>query len=179
MKRSLKILLTACGRQWVRREKEMRRLRRLAYEDELTGIGNLRAFREGMTRLMNAGERFALLYLDLDRFKEVNDRFGHLAGDRVLREVAAVLGELAAGRICAFRLGGDEFALVVPVDEGVGAVMELLRSEFTSSDRLRIGNLHVGASVGVARFPEDGGTCEQLIGCADRGMYVEKMHGVR
>ncbi|KZE38873.1 hypothetical protein AV656_08205 [Bhargavaea cecembensis] len=174
MKKLMKSLLDLRGQQRARRFREWERLRRLAYEDELTGVGNLRAFREEAVSRIKSGKPFGILYLDLDRFKKVNDTFGHLAGDRVLREVAAVLENEAFSDARAYRLGGDEFALIVPAVEETGIAAVTLRRELDIAKRVRIGSVAVGASMGSARFPQDGRTYVELLNAADRRMYTEK-----
>ena len=174
MKKSMNFLLGLFGQQRFRRDREFERLRKLAYEDELTGVGNLRAFREEAVRRIGLGKRFGVLYLDLDQFKAVNDRYGHLAGDRVLREVAVVLRNAALPAAHAYRLGGDEFALIVPAAGETSMVLLKLQREFDIAKRVRIGSIAVSASMGSARFPEDGRTATELIDAADRRMYADK-----
>ena len=125
-------------------------------------------------RRIRLGKPFGILYIDLDRFKSVNDEYGHLVGDRVLREVAEVLKDAACPAAHVYRLGGDEFAMIVPEAEETGMVLLKLRHVFDITKRIRIGSITVGASAGSARFPEDGRTTSELIGAADRRMYADK-----
>ncbi len=87
---------------------------RMARVDPLTGLENRRAFDEALSRALSDGAVFTLLLADVDSFKQINDRFGHTTGDRVLRELAAHAGAEVRGGDCLARIGGDEFALVAP-----------------------------------------------------------------
>ncbi|EMR07021.1 Diguanylate cyclase DosC [Bhargavaea cecembensis DSE10] len=163
-----------CGQKLIMLEKELQRLRELVYMDALTGLLNYRAFKEEMQKRLDTGKAFGLLYLDLDRFKQVNDQFGHLAGDRLLREVASVL-EIAAGLDAqVYRLGGDEFALIADTGQDIETVHERILLGFEQEDKLKIGDLRIGVSIGSAKFPEDGRTYEELLGLADCCMYADK-----
>ncbi|MFC7365181.1 MULTISPECIES: GGDEF domain-containing protein [Bhargavaea] len=173
MKKSMKFLVGLLCRR-ARREWKLDRLRQLVYKDELTQIGNLRAFREETAHRIKSGKPFGILYLDLDRFKKVNDTYGHRAGDKVLREVAGALKNAALPGVHVFRLGGDEFAMIVPEASETGMALLKLRREFDIAKRVRIGSFAVGASMGSARFPEDGRTTTELLDAADRRMYAEK-----
>ncbi len=157
-------------------------LRWIATTDELTGLANRERFRETVEERIalceRTGERFALLLMDLDRFKEVNDTLGHMYGDRLLRELGPRLVTAIGPAGIVARLGGDEFGIMLgeAVDElGAleGAVARLLGAvaEPFSVDELSI---EVGASVGVARFPRDGGDSHALLRCADIAMYTAK-----
>jgi diguanylate cyclase (GGDEF)-like protein len=150
---------------------------RLAFTDELTGLGNDRRFLERLERDLDRAEAnaetVALYLIDVDDFKRINDRYGHPAGDRVLVEVAASLrrgGE-------AFRLGGDEFALLVPRrdDELVLGIAESVVSRIAEVDAGHGARLTV--SVGVAVFPEHGLGRSELMRAADDALYRAKVDG--
>jgi diguanylate cyclase (GGDEF)-like protein len=159
-----------------------------AAHDPLTGLANRRAlYTEGESRLVKApSRRRALLLLDLDKFKEVNDSLGHHAGDQLLVEVSARLrGQLRGGDLLA-RLGGDEFAVLLE-DAGyeeAASVAENLRSTlaepFTAqaaSSAMRSLTLHSTVSIGIARFPDDGPDLSTLLRKADIAMYKAKISG--
>ncbi|MEP7194220.1 MAG: EAL domain-containing protein [Actinomycetota bacterium] len=159
-----------------------------AAHDPLTGLANRRAlYTEGESRLVKApSRRRALLLLDLDKFKEVNDSLGHHAGDQLLIEVSARLrGQLRGGDLLA-RLGGDEFAVLLE-DAGyeeAASVAENLRSTLaepfttqTGSSAMRSLTLHSTVSIGIARFPDDGPDLSTLLRKADIAMYKAKMSG--
>ena len=150
---------------------------RLALTDPLTGLGNHRHFHERLQReLLNAEEQrtpLTLCFVDIDDFKNINDRYGHLSGDRVLSQVA---GRLRQGGE-AFRLGGDEFALLLADhDEG----MALAAANSIVQRIADVGFDHIGTvtvSAGLATFPVQGHGRDELIRLADSALYWAKEHG--
>jgi diguanylate cyclase (GGDEF)-like protein len=150
-----------------------------ARTDELTGLPNRRALLEQAGRMLataSARRPAALLLLDLDGFKEVNDSLGHHAGDHLLRQVGPRLRRvLREGELLA-RLGGDEFAVLLPeagLDEAHARAQRLrqqIQLPFTVEDI----RLHVGVSIGVATAPVPAATVEELLRCADVAMYAAK-----
>ncbi len=155
------------------------RLRSQAITDALTGLLNRRGFLEwGRTALAAArrrGRPMALLYLDLDRFKEVNDALGHAAGDRLLLAVAKRLAEATRSRDLLARLGGDEFAALIEADrEGAIKVAERVRKALADPVPLGGDPVRVGASVGIALFPGDASEIEELLRKGDLAMYRAK-----
>jgi diguanylate cyclase (GGDEF)-like protein len=156
----------------------------LARRDELTGVGNYRALHERLAaeiaRHQRHGREFALVVLDLDGFKQVNERHGHLEGDRLLAEIGSSLGEEVRGGDSVFRQGGDEFAVIVPEvnAEEAGEVAKRLRARVAhrgfGSDEMR----PVSAATGFAMFPADGRTVDELLGVADQDLFAAK-HGAR
>jgi len=149
-----------------------------ARRDPLTGLWARDAFEDRARRLLARSEGRAVVLLDLDGFKEINDTFGHAAGDAVIRTVGMRLGAWAAG--CdgvAGRLGGDEFAAVVGNGEELGAaVLDLVRSierPVLSQGRF----VDVSVSVGVARHAGRGGDLSALLRVADERMYQIKCEG--
>jgi diguanylate cyclase len=161
-------------------------VQRLAHHDTLTGLPNRLLFQDRLEQALRVAGRqdqgVALMLLDLDHFKDVNDSLGHPAGDQLLREVA----ERLAGGIRATdtwaRLGGDEFALVQTGARGskdaevmVQRVLGALRPPFTVEGQ----RVHVSASLGVTLFPDDGATSERLMRNADMALYRAKADGRR
>ena len=151
-------------------------LETMANTDSLTGLFNERYF----SRVMNICEEkklpFVLYYLDLDRFKPVNDTYGHAIGDRLLQEIAARLLRCIRSRDYAFRIGGDEFALIVSadMDEGQRARMtERIQTTLSAPVVIDGKELSVGVSCGCACYPEDGGASQVRI-TADSRMYETK-----
>ena len=119
----------------------------------------------------------ALLYLDLDGFKTVNDRFGHNSGDRVLQIVAERFLSVIRDGDLLCRQGGDEFVVLVPeagsseqLEAMAWKLVEASRAPFLELDK----GIEISVSVGVARFPENGNTCEELLVAADNAMYAAK-----
>lgn len=151
-------------------------LETMANTDSLTGLFNERYF----SRVLNICEEkklpFVLYYLDLDRFKPVNDTYGHAIGDRLLQEIAARLLRCIRSRDYAFRIGGDEFALIVSadMDEGQRARMtERIQTTLSAPVVIDGKELSVGVSCGCACYPEDGGASQVRI-TADSRMYETK-----
>jgi diguanylate cyclase (GGDEF)-like protein len=156
-----------------------RELAQLAYFDTLTGLPNRKKFREEIDRLIadQAVSHFALLLLDLDRFKEINDALGHCVGDEMLKQTAARLAAIADGRRAfVARLGGDEFAFCVEgadlgeSEQWAERILGALDQPF-QLDGMRI---EIGGSVGIATFPRDGDRGGELLRCADVAMYIAK-----
>jgi len=165
----------------------------LSRSDPLTGIFNRRRFDEALEAQLAYARRYgrggALLIADLDRFKQINDEFGHAAGDEALRTVARVLaanlrqtdtlGRGAGGQVA--RLGGDEFALLLPeVDAAAAEAVASRLVAAIASEPLEIDGreLKLGVSVGIAVFDEDGcPLAKDLLAAADRAMYVVKAAG--
>ena len=160
----------------------------LARRDELTGVGNYRALQERLlveiARHTRHEREFALVLLDLDGFKQVNERFGHLEGDRLLAEIGSSLGKEVRGEDSVFRQGGDEFAVIVPEvnAEEAGEVAKRLRARVAQrgfgSDELR----PLSAATGFAMFPADGRTADDLLSVADADLFAakpgERTHGL-
>jgi diguanylate cyclase (GGDEF)-like protein len=170
---SVAILLTVRDR--VGRERDA--LRASALTDPLTGTANRRSLlaridyeiaRHGRTR-----RDFALLMLDLDGFKLLNDRFGHPAGDDLLREVAAALARVIRDQDTVARVGGDEFCVLAPETDEAGAERLISRVEMAVA-RVTAGADSLGASAGAAIFPRDGKTAERLMQAADQNLLASK-----
>ena len=159
-------------------ERVVSRLTDAAGTDVLTGISNRREFEERfgheLERSVRSGSPMGLVVLDLDWFKEINDRFGHAAGDRALRVVAGVLEEQTRRIDMVARLGGEEFAVVAPDagEEETYRLAERLRREVkvAFADHAR----PLTTSCGVATFPASGGTASDLLRAADRALYAAK-----
>jgi diguanylate cyclase (GGDEF)-like protein len=148
----------------------------LSVTDPLTGLGNYRRLVEALDaevkRTGRTGRPFAVLLLDLDQLKKINDRYGHLIGSQALCRVADVLRVFCRSIDTAARYGGDEFAVILP--ETTAAAARLVASRIRS--RLATDSLQppLSASVGVAVYPQDGETMETLIRIADRELYGMK-----
>lgn len=160
------------------------RVQYLAYYDALTGLPNRTLLLDRLTRALAAARRqkdkVALLFLDLDRFKNVNDSFGHSLGDLLLQEVAERLKRWVREQDTVARLGGDEFLIVLTgikdiADAAVAAerLMDILIAEFVVQGH----TLGLACSLGISIFPEHGADGETLIKNADAAMYSAKEHG--
>lgn len=156
---------------------ELKRLQVNAVTDPLTGLYNRRLFAESFEKELNRARRYGLplgiVILDLHRFKEVNDRYGHPRGDEVLRAAAATLQKSLRTSDSAFRIGGDEFALLLPQTDAAQAFALSRRIETVFADTLKPLQLAftVGMDHGMATFPQDGDQCDQLIHVADERLY--------
>ncbi len=153
---------------------------RLAYEDPLTGLPNRLKFNAGVLehiqRRQNGGGRFAVIMMDLDRFKIINSSLGHEVGDAVLKNVAGRLRDLLGHSGIVARLGGDEFGIVLPVNtaDDVCDVAQRILRELETPVSIEGQSIDVGASLGIATFPTDGDDPSTLIRHADAAMYAAK-----
>jgi len=166
------------------RKRAEEQIKSLAYHDSLTGLPNRRLFRDRLSMAVAQAHRnsqhLAVLFLDLDRFKSVNDSLGHAAGDRLIQHVAERLRTCLREGDTVARLGGDEFTLLLPgVAQVVDAarvaekVLDALRAPFLIEDR----ELLATASIGISLYPEDGRDADTLVKNADAGMYRAKQQG--
>jgi len=163
---------------------EEKAARHQARHDVLTGLGNRALLMEQLERDLALAERHhwavAVLYLDLDGFKEVNDRYGHAVGDRVLQVMARRLQAVLRGSDLICRQGGDEFVVLVPHAGGEGELLRMAGKliEVCEEPLREAGlELQLSASVGIARYPEHARTVRQLLVAADRAMYAAKAQG--
>jgi diguanylate cyclase (GGDEF)-like protein len=156
---------------------ELKVLQVNAVTDPLTGLYNRRLFGEGFEKELNRARRYGLplglVMLDLHRFKEVNDKHGHPAGDEVLRAAAATLKKALRTSDSAFRIGGDEFAVLLPQTDAEQALALSRRIETVFAETLQSLPLSVNVNMdhGVATFPQDGEQADQLIRVADERLY--------
>ena len=164
-------------------------LQRIARTDELTGLANRERFRvrlaERIDRAREADESFAVMLLDLDRFKEINDTLGHHYGDQLLRELGPRLVDCVGPDGLVARMGGDEFAILPAEQTDDPEVLEEIAQALTATVQqptvIEEMTLQVGASVGIARYPVDGDDSHALLRRADVAMYTAKdgHHGVK
>jgi diguanylate cyclase (GGDEF)-like protein len=151
-------------------------LRRLARVDPLTKVFNITSFYEELGLLEETETAFALLLVDVDRLKLVNDRFGHQVGSSAIQLVAKVLKRVVRSSDCVARYGGDEFVVILRDSDRAGAqivtnrVNEMLQEE----PILGAGDHRVRVSIGTAIYGDDGSTSEELLAAADTAMYVDK-----
>ena len=164
------------------RKQAERRLRQLATHDTLTGLPNRALLHERVQRMLDdcpPGADLAVMFLDLDRFKEVNDSFGHELGDVLLCEVAARLRAAIGANDAIARLGGDEFVVAARCAGGLdaSALATRLLEALTAPVRVGAQDVIIGASIGIAMYPRDAGTRELLFQAADTAMYRAKGAG--
>lgn len=157
-------------------------LLRAARYDDLTGLPNRRLFHDrlriALARARRTERRMALLFVDIDRFKEVNDELGHAAGDRLLQEISSRLAQCARGSDTVARFGGDEFVMLAdelaqPDDAALVAdkIRAAVGAPLMIADRI----VQVSASIGIALFPDHGEQAELLLRHADSAMYADKV----
>ncbi|MDG4888698.1 EAL domain-containing protein [Mesorhizobium sp. WSM4887] len=166
------------------RKKAEQEILRLAHFDPLTGLANRRSFTSRLeaeiATASGKGGQLALMLLDLDRFKEVNDLFGHAAGDAVLQRVAQCASSvLRHGQMLA-RLGGDEFAIIapnLPDPQAAGRIAEAVLSKLRQESQLSPGGELVSASIGIALYPLDADDQAALVSHADTALYRAKAEG--
>lgn len=166
------------------RKKSEETIRQLAYHDALTGLPNRLLFTDrlnmAITRAKRNRQYLAVMMLDLDYFKDINDTLGHHMGDRLLQAVSARLTELLRKGDTIARMGGDEFLILLPEINNVGVtttitqkIVESFQSPFTIDDR----KLHITTSIGIAIYPDASDDVETLIKHADIAMYSAKGSG--
>ncbi len=156
---------------------EFKKLQINAATDSLTGLYNRRLFDEycdkELIRAKRYSQQLAIVILDMHKLKEVNDRYGHLEGDRILQHVARTIRKTLRASDFAFRIGGDEFALLLPQTDSEQALALCRRLRAQYEAELAPLNLNIGVTVdfGIAVYPEDGEQKSDLLGVADRRLY--------
>lgn len=178
------VIVVGLVRRYRAVEEESRRWRELARHDPLTGLANRKAFGEGalglLARAKVDGSPGAVLVLDLDGFKPINDRYGHAVGDQILARLATALENTARATDVVARLGGDEFAMLCPnlheAEHLEHFCHRLVKAIERIPDDICPGN-PLGASIGIATYPENGYDLQHLMGQADWAMYAAKHAG--
>ncbi|OKP71904.1 hypothetical protein A3842_23125 [Paenibacillus sp. P3E] len=173
------------SREITQRKQYEERLHKLAFYDHLTAIPNRAHFKMYMENLINQPEErkqnIALALLDCDRFKQLNDTLGHLAGDEFLQLLSRELQQTVKGSGQAFRIGGDEFAVVLhrfTSPEMLDEILARLLQLFNKSWSINQGSsFHTSASIGVSLYPQHGSSINELLRAADLAMYRSKNHG--
>lgn len=161
------------------------KIKHLAFHDELTGLPNRRMFNQTIARMIEESEsraaRFAVMVLDIDRFKMINDSLGHTFGDQFLQEVSSRINQSVEGQgVMLARMGGDEFTLLCrhyDKLETITALAEQIIHTIQVPYRLKDSDFYVSASVGIALFPAHGQDAVQLLKNADTAMYEVKKKG--
>ena len=154
--------------------------REAASRDPLTGMFNRRSFMERAEQSLKLADRskklLALLFIDLDGFKPINDRYGHGVGDQVLKEISRRLQVTVREHDAPARIGGDEFVMICPECEepDLQRLIERIHSVIEETMEIEGQRFNVSCSIGVARYPQDGQNVQQLLEVADRAMYQMK-----
>lgn len=177
-----KIELISRVRQALRTYHLEEQLRQLAYRDALTGLTNRTVLMDRLERAFKVAKRtkatVEVLFLDLNRFKPLNDTLGHDAGDQALRETAWRLQSIVRESDTVSRLGGDEFVILVndPYNQGEGCrrIINEIEKSFSEPVNLLGTTWQLGVSIGMARYPDDAETPSDLLKAADRSMYESK-----
>ncbi len=165
----------------IRRKDE--HIRHQAYHDTLTGLPNRMLLQNRLEHALKAAKRdmmrLALLFIDLDRFKVINDSLGHFIGDELLRQAAQRLTHCVRAGDTVSRQGGDEFVILATIANSADAahIAEKVIADISAPFAIQGHALHVGASVGISLFPEDGDDATTLLRCADVAMYAAKQAG--
>ena len=155
-----------------------------AYTDALTGLNNRRYFDKKLAEMMahskRYGEAFCLAMLDVDLFKNFNDSFGHVAGDRALKHLAAIIMYNIRQSDIHSRFGGEEFTVLLPSTDKANSItfMDRLRQKISETPMVDEGREHFFTiSIGIAQFPDDSELPDELVKCADDAMYESKSKG--
>jgi len=170
----------AAGMILILLEDQIQKSEYLAYHDELTGVPNRRLLQDrleqALARASRRGNKVAVLLLDLDHFKQVNDTFGHRIGDLALQQVVTRLASRMRVSDTLARSGGDEFTVVSDVADAEGAqvLISNLETAFTVPFKLEGKLIRTGLSIGLALYPDDGSVPDELYAAADQAMYVSK-----
>jgi diguanylate cyclase (GGDEF)-like protein/PAS domain S-box-containing protein len=167
------------------RKKSEQRIRFLAEHDVLTELPNrslcVERLRLALQQARRSGQKVAVMFIDLDRFKDINDTLGHHIGDGLLRSVARRLSEAVRAGDTVSRLGGDEFVVVLNGVEDVPEISQTVHQRLIPLVRqphaVEGAELHVSCSVGIAVFPDDATDLDELMRCADTAMYQAKASG--
>jgi diguanylate cyclase (GGDEF)-like protein len=151
-------------------------LRTLASIDPLTKVSNVALFYEELGLLESRASEFAVMVVDVDDLKGLNDRYGHQAGSAAIQSVARTLRGVVRGSDCVARFGGDEFVVILEDADRAGAqiVVNRMREMLAADGVPGTPEVTINVSVGVALFGEDGTTSEELLEAADRAMYADK-----
>jgi diguanylate cyclase (GGDEF)-like protein/PAS domain S-box-containing protein len=166
------------------RQQTDEKIHQLAMTDQLTGLANRRDFNQRIRQSIKLADRedsfLALVYLDLDRFKSVNDTHGHAVGDALLRSVASILTKSSRDNDIVARLGGDEFAILVvhPKDEaGVQQIAQRIIDEISQLRDIEGHEIEIGVSIGIALYPRDADSEDELMKKSDLALYEVKNRG--
>lgn len=175
---NFKSMYTELDKMFEMLQESKEELKELAYYDVLTGLANRLYFKEYLNNLVNskAAGKVGVIFIDLNKFKQVNDELGHDVGDQLLMQVAARLRRLESYETKAFRLGGDEFVLIHQTiqKESIVALGKSANQIFEESFKLNQEMREITASIGVGIYPDHGNSIDQIVKRADEAMYHSK-----
>ncbi len=161
-----------------------RQIRHIATHDELTGLPNRNLMQDRLEQTLSQNERtgkpFAVLFLDLDGFKKINDDFGHSYGDELLVQAAHRMSSLLRRSDTVCRHGGDEFVVILPTANNVGSALAVSRKlvvQLAKPYKVKKKSLDISVSIGVSLYPQHGLTSDDLLRSADKAMYRAKAAG--
>lgn len=174
--------LSLLNKKLQEKEKE---IEKLAYYDSLTNVGNRALFYSLSEKLLANSKRnnsmLGLMFIDIDNFKNINDKYGHMIGDKVLIQVANILTESVREADIVARHGGDEFLILLPDLKSYGSYKIIAKRIADANRKIKISEdieLNICLSIGVSFYPKDGATIDELVLKADKAMYgVKKMGG--
>ncbi len=155
-------------------------LRELAYTDALTGMNNRAWMRETLADKIQQGTRFALIMMDMDNFKQINDTFGHQMGDTLIKTYATRFQKYCGAKYPCAKVGGDEFAMIVEgnvTQADILNLVEQLRNLFGETVNVNGQQFRITMSYGIAGFPNDGTSPDSMINASDTALYNAKMQG--
>jgi diguanylate cyclase (GGDEF)-like protein len=176
-------MVESIGRNLSQRFEAEEQLSQLAYFDQLTDLPNRKSFQDRLTEFFAAAKRseredkWGLLFLDLDRFKDVNDTLGHQIGDQLLRQAARRIRGLVRQSDPVYRIGGDEFTIILADLHNTtdpALVAQKLIGAFADPFEIESHTLRLGVSIGIALYPQDGSTSDELIRSADTALFEAK-----
>lgn len=165
----------------ITKQKQVDKWKYIAMHNELTNLPNRRKFEATLTTKikgsLSGNSKFALVFIDIDSFKNINDSFGHATGDQVLQEFANRLRTPIFGNCKVFHQSGDEFVLIVDYSERLNGQLTYMLKRLNEPIKIKEKTMQVTASVGVSIFPDDSHSIEEILDKADQAMYASKRNG--